>query len=83
MGFCSALRRRETEHTETRKGFGLERVASCGRSEQWWGAKLDHRWISQQHYAARLLALVSKTQLQAKLDLPRSRSAVGPPHFRS
>jgi hypothetical protein len=61
MGFCSALRRRETEHTETRKGFGLERVVSGGRSEQWWGAKLDHRWISQQHYAARLLSLVSKT----------------------
>jgi hypothetical protein len=39
--FCSALRRKEMEHAETREGFGLERVVSCGRSEQRWGAKLD------------------------------------------
>jgi hypothetical protein len=31
--FCSALRRRETEHAERREGFGLERGVSCGRSE--------------------------------------------------
>jgi len=30
MKFCSALRRRETEHAETREGFGFERVVSCG-----------------------------------------------------
>ena len=29
-----ALRRRETERAATRKEFELERVASCGRSEQ-------------------------------------------------
>jgi hypothetical protein len=39
--FCSALRRREMEHAETREGYGLERVVSCGRSEQRWRAKLD------------------------------------------
>ena len=33
--FCSALRRRETEHTERREEFEFERVVSCGRSEQW------------------------------------------------
>ena len=43
MEFCSALRRRETEHAERREGFGLERGVSCGRSEPWWGAKLDFR----------------------------------------
>jgi hypothetical protein len=41
MEFCSALRRRETEHAETREGFGFERVVSCGRSERRWRAKLD------------------------------------------
>ena len=41
MEFRSALRRRETEHAETREGFGLERVVSCGRGEQRWRAKLD------------------------------------------
>ncbi len=39
--FCCALRRRGTEHGEAREGFGLERVVSCGRSEQRWRAKLD------------------------------------------
>ena len=39
--FCSALRRKEMEHAETREGFGLERVVSCGRSEQRWRAQLD------------------------------------------
>jgi len=29
------------EHAETREGFELERVVSCGRSEQRWRAKLD------------------------------------------
>src|SRR5437588_12762663 len=43
MEFCSALRRRETEHAERREGFGLESGVSCGRSEQWWGTKLDFR----------------------------------------
>ena len=43
MEFCSALRRRGTEHAEMREGFGLERGVSCGRSEQWWGTKLDFR----------------------------------------
>src|SRR5258707_3084253 len=43
MEFCSALRRRETEHAERREGFGLERSVSCGRSEQWWRTKLDFR----------------------------------------
>ncbi len=32
--FCCVLRRRETERASTRKRFELERVASCGRSEQ-------------------------------------------------
>jgi hypothetical protein len=41
MEFCSALRRRETEHAERRAGFGLERGVSCGRSEQRWRTKLD------------------------------------------
>jgi len=41
MEFCSALRRRETEHAERREGFGLERGVSCGRSEQRWRTKLD------------------------------------------
>ena len=36
MEFCSGLRRTETEHVERREGFGLERVVSCGRSEQRW-----------------------------------------------
>src|SRR6266536_328580 len=40
MEFCSALRRRETEHAERREGFGLERSVSCG-SEQRWRTKLD------------------------------------------
>ena len=40
MEFCSALRRRKTEHAETREGFEFERVVSCG-SEQWWRAKLN------------------------------------------
>ena len=39
--FGSVLRRTATEHVETREGVGLERVVSCGRSEQRWRAKLD------------------------------------------
>ena len=34
--FVSALKHTATEHVETREGFGLERVVSCGRSEQRW-----------------------------------------------
>ena len=41
MEFCCELGRRETKHAERREGFGLERGVSCGRSEQWWRAKLD------------------------------------------
>ena len=40
-GFCSALRRGETEHAERREEFEFERVVSCGRGEQRWRAKLD------------------------------------------
>ena len=41
MEWWSSLRRKDTEHAERREGFGLERVVSCGRSEQRWRAKLD------------------------------------------
>jgi hypothetical protein len=41
MEFCSALRRTETEHAETREGFGFERVVSCASGDQWWRTKLD------------------------------------------
>jgi hypothetical protein len=41
MEFCSALRRRETEHAERREGFGLDRSVSCDRSEQRWRTELD------------------------------------------
>jgi len=41
MEFCSALRRRETEHAEMREGFGLEGVVSCGSSDPRWRAQLD------------------------------------------
>jgi len=41
MEFCSALRRREIEHAETRGRCELEKLVSCGSGEQRWRAKLD------------------------------------------
>ena len=38
---CSAARRRETVHDETRAGLELEKVMSCGSREQRWRTKLD------------------------------------------
>jgi hypothetical protein len=32
---CFAARRRGTEHAETREGFELEKVVSCGNGERW------------------------------------------------
>jgi hypothetical protein len=38
---CSATGRRDAEHAETREGFELEKVVSCGSGGQWRGTKLD------------------------------------------
>jgi hypothetical protein len=63
MEFCSALRRRETEHAERRAGCGLERGVSCGRSEQRWRPKLDlcSRKPFDDHHRSTTLGTTPKT----------------------
>jgi hypothetical protein len=63
MEFCSALRRRETEHAERRAGCGLESGVSCGRSEQRWRPKLDlcSRKPFDDHHRSTTLGTTPKT----------------------
>src|SRR5437660_7512575 len=72
MEFCSALRRRETEHAERREGFGLERGVSCGRSEQWWGTKLDFRSRKpfDDHHRSTTLGTTPETARASGFDPP-------------
>src|ERR1700731_3736798 len=74
MEFCSALRRRETEHAERREGFGLERSVSCGRSEQRRRTKLDFcgRKPFDDHHRSATLGTTPETD-RASNNLIRQR----------
>ena len=84
MEFCSALRRRETEHAERREGFGLERSVSCGGSEQRWRTKLNFcgRKPFDDHHRSTTLGATPETD-RASGNLIRQRFLCRAKHVKA
>jgi len=59
---CFAEGRTRTEPVETREGFELERVVSCGGGEQWWRTKLN--FYGAEPFEVRTLYVVKSILIQ-------------------